>query len=162
MFRIRISARHWIWHRLALSIRGRGLTGTPRWGVIRRHRCRCGILEMTTPRQHRQEAQAGALMQIHYRAMISRRHSERVAKHGSKCVSYNLKRTWRKSEGAHARTGSRSTGPKGSNNYLRRPLTQFPEGDGRTLRSRKPRGLTRCIQTLELSIEMISARADAK
>src|SRR5258706_9248245 len=52
---------------------------------------------------------------------LPKRH-ERVAKHGSKCGSYNLKRTWRRSEGAHARTGSRRMGREGSKNQLLRPL----------------------------------------
>ena len=39
---------------------------TPRWAVIRRRRCQGDTLEMTWPRQHGQEAQAGALMQINY------------------------------------------------------------------------------------------------
>jgi len=113
-------------HRQGSLIRGRGLTGTPRWAVIRRHRCQNGSSEMTRLQQHCQGVQVKALMQIHHRAMISRRHGERVAKRGAKCVSNNLERIWRRLEGAHARTGARGTGPTRSNDHLRR--TAIREG----------------------------------
>jgi hypothetical protein len=119
MFRMRIFARRWTGRLLASSIHARGLTGTPRWAVIRRHRCQNGSLQMTRLQQHCQGAQIKALMQIHLRAMILRRHGERVAKRGSKCVSNNAERTLRRLEGAHARTGARGTGPKRSDNHLR-------------------------------------------
>lgn len=109
-----ISARRWTGHRLASSIRGHGLSGTPRCAVIRRHRCQDGNLEMIRSRQHCIEAQAVILMQIHHRALTSRRHGGQVAKHGSKCDSCILTRVLRRSEGARPRTGSLCTGPKRS------------------------------------------------
>jgi hypothetical protein len=78
-----------------------------------------GILELTRHQHQCQAAQVKVLVQIQHRAMISRRHGERVAKRGSKCLSNNLTRTWRKLEGVHARTGSRGTGLKRSNNHFR-------------------------------------------